>query len=207
MLIEIDEESESIEDEKENFQRVKSAQQTRVLRASNVGNLNFTNIHSAPEKNSFNLKIGSQKLNVSHLDLSLGRSSSSDRSPLQEKCESLMAKKLNDFLDVSLFGEDNSNSTHLLSIKESIFKTAYLKIMNLLNALFTHNKIAWLNTLFIQNPTGEQLDYIETLQRELRKLQKEPLPAKIPNEELEKFVLRVFRVISASNCLANVLFN
>lgn len=161
-------------------------------------NINFSNPFPLSEKSGFNQKIAPQKPSYRLPEPNLIRSDSSngsERSLLQERCESLMAKKLNDFLDVSLFDGDNFGDTHLLSVKESIFKTAYLKIMGLVTALFTHNKVAWLNALSIENPTGEQLDYIESLQRELRRLQKESSTGKILNEDLEKFVLKIFRVI------------
>ena len=109
-----------------------------------------------------------------------------------------MAIKLKNFLDNAL---SDCSQLSINEAKEEIFNTVYIKINALLLSLFRGDKILWLDTLGIAEPSVSQLQHVETLQCHLRHIQNAFENKQDTARELDKLLIKVFRVIACQPAL------
>jgi hypothetical protein len=115
-------------------------------------------------------------------------------------CYAIMLDKVEDFIDNVLFENRIRLTEDELKYKEYLINIFKDKFRDLLKSLFTYDKLELLRLLDIDNPNPLQLQTVETLQKDLRCLQKIRYE-EINDEQIGVFVAKILKVISLNDLL------
>ncbi len=77
--------------------------------------------------------------------------------------------------------------------KASVLKILRAKFIKVLQVLFGFGKLQWFETFEIEDPSPDELQYIEDLQKELRKIKAKKIE-ELSKNEISEFAKRILRV-------------
>jgi hypothetical protein len=106
-----------------------------------------------------------------------------------------MIDKVEDFIDAVIFEYQHPTTEEEARYKEQLVMIFKVKFREVLRSLFSYDKITLLKLLDIGSPTVAQLEGVESLQKDLRMLQRERRED-VTDDQIEVFVSKILKVLN-----------